>query len=234
MDTNAKIISDFQHKIGFQQPLDFLSEWKGVPVMVTGYIQEVQNEKILFRLEPPDSICFAHDEYALILHDIFFMGIQGRILAFDLQKGIAELGKFSYLNRGFGDRATVRVEPDTPIPAELVLSEIPITVKLEVVEAAISCQVLDISLNGFGLLTKSTGDLKNAKGKAIRLKLCLLDQEIEIPGTLVGVFPKEDSLRLAMTFAQDAPNHAVIAHYIARRRAEIRQEIQTAYQEAVA
>lgn len=233
MDTNAQIISDLQHKIGFQQSLDFLSDWKGVPVIVRGYIQEVQNEKIIFRLEPPDSICFAHDEYALILHDIFIMGIQGRILSFDPQKGIAELGKFSYLNRGFGGRVTVRVEPDTPIPAELVLPEAPIPEKLEMDEATISCQVLDISFNGFGLLTKSTGNLKDAKGKPIHLKLRLLDQEIEIPGTLVGIFSKEDSLRLAMSFAQDAPNQAVIAHYIARRRAEIRQEIQTAYSEAV-
>lgn len=233
MDTNAQIIADLQNKIGFHQSLDFLSVWKGVPVMVTGYIQEVQKEKIVFRLEPPDSICFVRDIFALILHDIFFMGIQGRILAFDPQKGIAELGEFSYLNRGFGDRATVRVEPDTPIPAKLVLTETSIPVILEVDEATISCRVLDISYNGFGLLTKLTGDLKDAKGKAIRLKLRLLDQEIEIPGTLVGIFPKEDSIRLAMSFAQDAPNHAVIAHYIARRRAEIRQEIQTAYQEAV-
>ena len=49
MDTNAQIISDLQNKIGFNQSLDFLSDWKGVPVMVTGYIQEVQKEKLVFR-----------------------------------------------------------------------------------------------------------------------------------------------------------------------------------------
>ena len=165
MDTNAQIISDLQNKIGFHQPLDFLSDWKGVPVMVTGYIQKVLNEKIFFRLEPPDSICFARDEYTLLLHDIFIMGIQGRILAFDLQKGIAELGEFMYLDRGFGERATVRVEPDTPIPAELVLPDTPIPAELVLEKATISCQVLDISLNGFGLLTASTGDLTRCERK---------------------------------------------------------------------
>jgi len=222
MDTNAQIISDLQHKIGFQKPLDFLNDWKGIPVIVKGYIQEVQNEAIVFRLEPPDSICFARNEYTLILHGIFIMGIQARILACDLQNGIAELGEFTYSNRGFGERATVRVQPDAPITAELSFDK-----------TTISCKVLDISLNGFGLSTKSIGDLKDAKGKAICIKLRLLEQEIEIPGTVVGIFLKEDSLRLAISFAQDAPNHDVISRYIAHRRVEIRQEIQTAYQEAV-
>lgn len=230
MKTNAQIITDLKNKIGIGQVLDFLSDWKGVPVIVRGYIHEIRDESILFQVEPPDSICFAQKDHTLILHDIFIMGIQGRILAFDPQKDMAELGEFVYMDRGFGNRSTARVEPNTPIPAELVLPEAPIPAKLVLDEAAISCQVVDISLNGFGLLAESKDDLKAAKGESNSLRLSLMDQEIEIPGTLVNIFSKGDSVRLAMSFSHEAPGSSVVTRYISQRRAEIRQEIQSAYQ----
>ena len=222
MDTNAEIIFELQNKIGPHQPLDFLSYWKGVPVMITGHIQKVREETIVFKIAPPDSICFGQDEHALILHDVFIMGIQGRIMAFDPQPGTVEVGEFIFVDRGFGDRSIVRVEPEIPVPAVLSQNQV-----------SLPCQVVDISLTGFGLVAESTGELKATKGQAVSVKLALLDQEIEIPGTLLGVFPKEGNIRLAISFSYDAPNHGVVARYITRRRAEIRQEIQAAYEQAV-
>jgi len=222
MDTNAQIIADLQNKVGFRQNLDFLSQCKGVPVIVKGRIQEVHPESILFQVDPPDSICMREDETALILRDAFISGIQGRILAFDLAAGTIELGEFIYVDRGFGDRSIVRVEPDIPIEARLIVGE-----------AALPCRVVDISLNGFGLLAESPRAAALAKGQAITLQLSLLRQKIEIPGALMGVFPKAESVRLAMTFSQEAPGSAVVTRYITHRRADIRQEIQASYQEAL-
>lgn len=233
MELNEQIILDLKNKVGSSQGLDFLSDWKGVPVIVKGYIQEIRDQSIVFRVEPPDSICLAQDEHALILHDIFIVGIQGRILKLDLNQGIVELGEFKFIDRGFGNRNTVRVEPDTPIPAELVLPDSPIPAELVLDETIISCQVVDVSLNGFGVLAEAPQDEVFAKGQTITLKLRLLDQEIEIPGTLMGIFPKEDQFRLAISCSQDAPGNAVVTRFISRRRAEIRQEIQNAYQQAV-
>ena len=222
MNTNAQIISDLRHKIGPYKTVDFLSHWKGVPVMIKGYIQEVRSETIIFRTEPPDSICFAQDECALILHDVFIMGIQGRILAFDPKDGIVEIGEFIYIDRGFGDRSMVRVEPETHLPAVLYLDE-----------TSLSCQVVDLSLSGFGLLAESTEELKAAKEQTVKLQMRLSDQELEIPGTLVDILSKGDTVRLAMSFTHEVPHHGILAHYITRRRAEIRQEIEAAYQNAV-
>ena len=98
MDTNEQIILDLKNKVGDHQALDFLSDWKGVPVVIQGHIQEIRDESIIFRVEPPDSICLAQDEQALILHDIFIIGIQGRILALDIKQGTVELGEFTYID----------------------------------------------------------------------------------------------------------------------------------------
>ncbi len=233
MELNEQIILDLQNKIGTNHGLDFLSDWKGVPVMIKGYIQEVREKSIIFRIEPPDSVCLAQDEHALILHDIFIVGIQGRILALDLKQNSVELGEFRYSDSGFGNRNTVRVEPETPIPAELVFPNNPIPAELVLDETIISCQVVDISLNGFGLLAGSAEHVELVKGQPNNIKLNLLDKEINLSGTIVGVFPTGDSSRLAMSFSQDSPGTAVVNRYIGLRRAELRQEIQKAYQEAV-
>ena len=222
MDTNEQIILDLKNKVGDHQALDFLSDWKGVPVVIQGHIQEIRDESIIFRVEPPDSICLAQDEQALILHDIFIIGIQGRILALDIKQGTVELGEFTYIDRGFGGREMVRIEPDAPIEATMFLGN-----------ASIPGSVVDISLNGFGILARAPEGDAFTKGQPITLKLRLFNQEIEIPGTLLDVFPQDDQFRLAMSFSQEATGNAVILRYIARRRAEIRQEIQAAYQNAM-
>jgi hypothetical protein len=222
MDSNAQIISDLQNKVGFQQVLDFLSDWKGVPVVIKGHILEVHEESIIFKVQPPDSICMNSDEYALILHDQFISGIQGRILKFIPVEGTVELGEFKYSDRGFGDRAMVRVKPEAPIEAELRLDK-----------TTIPCKVVDLSLSGFGLIAQSAKDVKLTKGSTIQLKLKLLNQEIEFPGTIIGIFPKREITRMAMSFSQDVPGYAAVTRYVTRRRAEIRQEIQTAYQKSI-
>ncbi len=223
MDSSEQIISDLREKLGFEQPVDFLCTWKGVPVVVRGTLQTVEADRVTFRVEPTDSICLAGQEHALLLHDIFISGIQGRIRAFDPRAGTLTLDSLTYVDRGFGGRSMVRVEPETPLEAALLVKGKPLP-----------CKVVDLSLNGFGLLTESAAGGVPAKGEAVTLKLDLLGEGLEIPGTVLGVFRQNGEIRLAITFEQDAPGHAVVARYISQRRAEIRQEIREAYQKAVA
>jgi hypothetical protein len=222
MDSNAQIIRDLQNKIGFSETLDFLSDYKGVPVVIKGQIHEIRPESIIFKVEAPDSICMSWDQHALLLQDSFISGIQGKIIEFDLEAGIVELGELVYSDRGFGGRAMVRVEPQEVIEASLVADKI-----------SFPCQVIDLSLNGFGLLTEKVEAAKLSRGKNVSVKLNLVGKAIEIPCRVLGVFPKEETVRLAVSFSAEAPGSAVVTRYITRRRAEIRQEIQAAYQAAL-
>ncbi len=222
MDTNTKVILDLKNKIKPNQSLDFLSDWKGVPVIIQSYIYEIRDKSIVFRIEPPDSICLTQDEFALILNDVFIIGIRGRILDLDIKQGRVELGEFTYVDRGFGNRYMVRVLPNAPIPAELIFDK-----------TAIACHVVDISFNGFGILTGIPKDEAFTKGQSVTLKLNLLDQDIGLPGAILGVFPQENQIRLAISCSQEGPGNAVITRYIIHRRADIRQEIQTAYQQKI-
>jgi hypothetical protein len=222
MDSNAQIIQDLQNKVGFREMLDFLSDYKGVPVVIKGQIHEIRPQSIIFKVEAPDSICMSWDQYALLLRDSFISGIQGKIIEFNLKDGTVELGELVYSDRGFGDRAMVRVEPQEVIEASLVADK-----------TSFSCQIIDLSLNGFGLLTDTLEAAELSRGQNISVKLRLMDQAIEIPCQTLGVFPKEDVVRLAVSFSAEAPGSAVVTRYITHRRVEIRQEIQAAYEAAL-
>lgn len=224
MASTPQIIHEIQNTVNADQPLDFIGEWKGVPVMVRAHIRELRPESILFELEPPDSICLKDDSQVLILSDRLMTGIQGQILALDLPTGRIEVGALNYVDRGFGERAIVRVQPQSPIPAQLRLPD----------GTAFSCRVIDLSFSGFGLLAQVPSGVALSQGQAITLELRLLGQALQIPATLVGVFLQPGGeVRLALSFTADAPGSAAIIRYISRRRAEIRQEVRDAYQRAV-
>jgi hypothetical protein len=162
------------------------------------------------------------DQHALLLQDSFISGIQGKILEFDLEAGIVELGELVYSDRGFGGRAMVRVEPQEVIEASLVVDK-----------TSFPCQVIDLSLNGFGFLTETLEAAELSRGQNVSVKLSLMGKAIEIPCRILSVFPKESAVRLAASFSAEAPGSAVVTRYITRRRAEIRQEILAAYQAAL-
>ncbi|MBN1666930.1 MAG: PilZ domain-containing protein [Anaerolineales bacterium] len=221
MDSNRQIIQDLRSKVGLQAEIDFLNLCKGVPLVYKGRLEEIRAETILFSVSSPDSICLGWHDHTTLLHDIFISGIHARVVRFDPRQGQVELGEFGYTDRGFGERFIVRVEPDEPLDASMDVDGQTLPVK-----------VLDLSLNGFGLRLDPAAQPLVPRGKALNLSLELLGRQLSIPCQVLGVFPEAGQLRLAMHFASDAPGHATVARYISQRRAEIRQEILAAHQEA--
>jgi hypothetical protein len=221
METSVEIIQELKEEVGYGQPMDFMHLRKGVPVVFKGSIQHIEDESVIFQVEPPDSVCLSWDEYTLILHDLFMSGLQARVLDFDIAEGKVELGDFIFADRGFGDRSMVRVEPK---------DEIEITMSCR--EKIATGIVADISLDGFGILAGDSDDCHLRKGDQITLQVSLLGQQIELPARVLGVYVTTGNTRLAVAFSPDAPRFGIINRYINRRRVEIRGEIKAAYEEA--
>lgn len=221
MDNNRQIIQDLRSKVGLQAEIDFLNLCKGVPLVYKGRLEQIHPETILFAVDSPDSICLAWQEYTTLLHDIFISGIRARVVSYTPRQGQVELGDFSYTDRGFGERFTVRVEPHEPLDAWL-----------ETAGQNIPAKVLDLSLNGFGMQVGSAVQAFIHKGSPARIALRLSDKDLTIPCQVLNSFIHDDHLRLAVHFDNDAPGHAAVARFISQRRAEIRQEILAAYQQA--
>ncbi len=221
MDTNAQIIADLRANVGIDRQIDFMNIYQGVPLVFKGRIRAIHPASIVFEVQPPDSICLQWDRHTLLLHDIFMSGIQGRVLAYDPRAGEVELGDFSYADRGFGDRTIVRVEPKTPIPATLIGAQ-----------ARLPASVIDVSLTGFGVLIDSAGAGSFARDQAVTLEVSLGGAALRVPATVLGVFQAGDQIRLAVTFTPDFAGQGLVTRYISQRRAEIRHEIQQAFQQA--
>ena len=222
MDTSEQIIRDLRVKVGFETQVDFLNMCKGIPVVFKGSIKEFTPDSIIFEVTSPDSICLKWYSQTLILHDIFISAIQSTVRSFNITSGLVELADFTYVDRGFGQRSMVRVEPDEPFE-----------ILLDTAKGQISGIVMDVSLNGFGIQVEALKSGTLSKGDPVTLKTHILDKDLEIPGQILNNFMVEDHQRLAISFEHDAPGHAIVARYITRRRAEIRKEITDAYQKSI-
>jgi hypothetical protein len=222
MDINQQIIRDLKEKVGFNAEVDFLNMCKGVPVVFKGNIKSFTSDGIVFEMRSPDSICLEWEGQTMILHDSFLAAIQGDVRSFDITTGLVELTGFTYVDRGFGKRSMVRVEPKEPIEATISIRD-----------REIACLIVDISLNGFGVRTGKLESGTVNQGDAVTLKTHIQDRDVEMPATVLNVFKDEQHTRIAITFPQDTPSHAIVARYITHRRAEIRQGIMDAYYKSI-
>ena len=87
MKTSERILADLKRRVGFEQEIDFMNIYKGVPLVYTGYLQEVEDDAAIFRVEPPDSVCLTWDEHTYILDEHFISGIKAQVLDFDITSG---------------------------------------------------------------------------------------------------------------------------------------------------
>ena len=222
MDTSKQIIRDLKNKVGFNAEVDFMNMRKGVPVVFKGSIKDFTSDGIIFEVSPPDSICLEWDGQTMILHNFFLSAMQARVRSFDIASGLVELADLTYVDRGFGHRSMVRVEPEEPFE-----------MTIDTGKYQISGVVMDVSLNGFGMQVEKFESGTVSEGDPITIKTNIVNKNIEIPGKILKIFTDGDHHRFALSFEYDAPGHAAVARYITQRRAEIRQEITDAYQQAL-
>ena len=222
MDTSEQIIRDLRNKVGFNAEVDFMNEFKGVPVVFKGSIKDFTTDGIIFEVSPPDSICLKWEGQTMILHNIFLSAIQSNVRSFNIATGLVELVDFTYVDRGFGDRSMVRVEPEEPFE-----------ITLDIGEHQISGIVMDVSLNGFGIQVEKFVSGTVNQGDAVTIKTSIFNKDVEILGKILNIFEVGEHTRFALSFEHNAPGHAVVARYITHRRAEIRQVITDAFQQAL-
>jgi hypothetical protein len=221
VNTNEQILAELRDRIGTDRELDFMSIYKGVPLIFKGQLQGIEEGTASFRVQPPESVSLTWDAHTTILDEYFLSGVRARVVEFDIHSGVVKLENFNYSERGFGERAIARAKLDEPIE-----------VQIDDGEKSYRAVLMDISLTGFGVRVDLPRDAIPAKGTMFNFQFQLLGRDLEIPGTLLDVEDINDHFRLAISFQSDVPGQALIAQFITRRRADIRQEIQYLYDQA--
>lgn len=222
MSNHRQILTEIKKYVGQSREFDFMNIYKGVPLVYKGILQEIQGEKAVFELQSPDSICLSWSAETHILDNSLFSGIKANVAAFDINTSLVTLDNFNYSERGFGERALVRVEPAEPIPVELRWDD-----------QYIDAGIVDLSLTGFGIHLDQASEQIPAKGTRIHLKFKILNSEIEMPAKVMAIFEAQGGQRVATYFDDTSTGYSTIAQYITRRRVDLRKEIQEKHDHAM-
>ncbi len=222
MSNHQKILTELKRFVGQNREFDFMNVYKGVPLVYKGVLQDIQGEEVIFELQSIDSICLTWSKETHILDNSLFSGIKADVMDFNINSGQVLLSNFSYSDRGFGDRALVRVEPEDPIPVQLRWDD----TKME-------AKIVDISLTGFGIQLEQLQEQIQTRGKRIHLKFQILNRDIDMPAKVMDTFQADGGHRLATYFEDTSTAYSTIAQYITRRRVDLRREIQEEYDQAI-
>jgi hypothetical protein len=152
-----------------------------------------------------------------------FDPFQAQVASFDLATGLLDVNELSPAPSSLSVRRELRVEPASPLDAELHWeSEI------------LDCQLVDISMSGAGLRIPATEAAPSIRrGDAVHLTFDLPDGEnILLSGPVRSVEKVGNFYRLAVHFPLEMAPRANILRYVMTRRTEIYQEVVQRYEQA--
>jgi len=220
MRSNEQIITDL--RVCFvegNREFDLLNNYKGVPIISKAQLEKVTEDKVVFRVQPPGSVCLQWEEHTLLLSEGVLEPIDGRVRSFDISTGTVELGHFIFAGYRFGNRREVRVVPKAPLDIELKRNT-------EIIRG----ELADISMGGLGVtITSPEHVCAFDQGELVDLRLHLPPGEINLTGRVLRIEMGSGTCRLSIEFTESVPEKVLVLRYIFDRREEIRTEVQEMY-----
>jgi hypothetical protein len=150
--------------------------------------------------------------------------LRARVISVDVPKKEAILTEFVQTAGPLGKRLCTRVQPTEPIDAEM-----------RVGQHLFPCKLVDISLNGVGVIAMETytyGDMDIDKGSRIQLYFTLppTHTPVQLAGQVTGVMVAEGNQRRlgCKTFPESSVD-ILLLEYVALRRDELMRELSMIY-----
>jgi hypothetical protein len=223
MTSNQQILSDLRLIMEASHEIELLSNYKGVPFICKARIESIDGNVVQLRAHDPASVCLENSEQTRMLGSEYFEPALARVISFDILSGVILLSDFSYVGTKLGERMIVRVEPREPIE-----------VYLELGDQRIDAQLVDVSLNGLGVMVSTEDYAPSLKpGTIVEAAIGLPGGTVSLPGTILSVSKAPNSYRLSVRFTEPGANKYAIFRYIVDRRAEIENELRAEYDAAI-
>jgi|YNPNPStandDraft_1061719.scaffolds.fasta_scaffold00014_38 hypothetical protein len=219
MNLNERILNELYHIMHRGEKVTLLNFYKGFPVTCKAFIVEIRDNSIILKAEPPGSVCLHPDGMTWLLSSEPLEAIRGKVAAFDICSGRVELRELTYIDTHLGKRMSARVAPRNPL-----------TVRIQGEGLEAKEKLADISIDGVGVYAASSDGEALKLNDSIRLTIELPIGEITLPGKIRNISPAGDKVRFSIAFTENVPEKSVILRYIADRRMELSEEIQTLYE----
>lgn len=207
------------------QPVRLINAYRGIPVAYSARVIVVGAGDAVFGINEYQAVCLTLDGKTRIQQPDLPEILRARAVSVNVPLKEATLTEFVKADSSIGNRLYTRVQPKEPIDAEI-----------RVGEYILPCQLVDISLNGVGVITLGTytyGDLGVGKGSKVQLYFTLppTHTPVQLMGQITSVTGTENSMqhRLGCKTFPDNNVDLLLLEYVALRRDELMHELSMVY-----
>jgi hypothetical protein len=225
MFKNDPILAWFHDYAHNDQPVRLINTYRGIPIAYPARVITVGTGNVVLGVNEYQAVCLTLDGKTHIQHPVSPEVLRARVISVDVPQKEVILTEFVKAGSSLGNRLTTRVQPSEPIDAEIRIGS-----------QLFACQLVDISLNGVGVITLGTymyGDLGIDKGSRVQFYFTLppTHMPVQLAGQVTSVVVVEDTnqRRLGCKTFPEGSIDMLLLEYVALRRDELMRELSMVY-----
>lgn len=207
----------------FTNALEFklLNIYKGLCINTSSKIVKIKDELIYVKIEHLQGIAMQNEKETVLQSSNFIKDIRASVKYVNLEKNIAILENFEFLNTNANAREYSRVTCSTRTP--IVVSHL---------NSTLNGEVIDISVTSVAIKVKHSKLLEHIKDKEVELSF-ILPTSSNIDGSIkLNLFAKvvfysctDDICKLVCDLDEDSSSESILMEYVYNRQKEIIIEV---------
>ncbi len=220
-----EILSCFQVFADENMPVRLINAYRGIPIAYSSSVIRVDAGNVVFSINEYQAVCMALEGKTHIHHGDLPAILSARAVSVNVPGKEAILTEFAKAGASLGNRLYTRVQPTEPIDSEIRIGN-----------DIVPCQLVDISLNGIGVITLGTyayGDLEAVRGSKVQLYFTLppTHSPVQLSGQITSLADTKNTLqhRLGCRTFPDDKVCLLLLDYVALRRDELMRELSMIY-----
>ena len=209
--------SVFTNRVEFK----LLNIYKGLFINTPSKIIKIKDETIYVQVEMLQAIIMKNDRQTILQSSGFTKDVQASVKYIDLNKNIAILENFKFLNSNVKARKFSRVTCSSRTP---IIAALP--------NGTISGEIIDLSMHSIAIKTKRSKITDNVHEKDVVLTFMLpTDSTIDgfiklnLKANVAFLLCEEDSCKMVCDLYKDEDNESVFMEYVYKRQKEIIVEV---------
>ncbi len=217
--TDSVVMYELNRVWRAHKTLEVLTNYKGVPVLCYATVHSLNDDRVVLNAQAPEGICLGFASLVTLMSDMLPDAISAEVSAFNPQSLQVELTHLSLGLTHFGDRTTVRVQPDQPVLASVHAGD-----------HSLPAYLADVSVDGASVhvLVNANAEWVTRRGEVF-VTLDLGGPALTLAANVRHVNPLGDGLRLGLVFNAEDSARGQLMSYINQRRSEITAEIRSLY-----
>lgn len=225
-ENKLKILEDLSYIASQKRTVNLITNFRGVPINLSASVIRCSAATSQVRLcvHHRQIISLRVTDQILVQSDLFSEMVIADIDQVDLHSKTINLNNLRYVTGSMGNRKNVRVQPESPLHAEIIASH----------GFNLLGEVIDISLNGLSIRLDNENlpnddFLASQKSVEIRFGLPISDldtiHDLTIQAKIAYTKPSQQFIRIGLLTFLDAPGQEAMRRYIFDRQTAILNEI---------